>query len=876
MAQYQSIKAAYPDCLLFFRMGDFYELFFEDAALAAKALDIALTRRGKQGNEPIPMCGVPVHAGENYLARLIRQGYRVAICEQLEDPVTRKSGKGPLKRDVVRIVTPGTLTEEGLLEGSRYNFLLSLCNQAGAPGKGDAAEVGIAFVDISTGDFFIEVQQKQNLSATLARLHPGEILLPERLLSDPALFELWGEWKKKLTPLPESRFNPDNGRARLSQFYQVNTLSAFGSFTVPEIAAAGVLMDYIALTQKDKMPRLSRPKRLQTGDFLGLDAFTRRNLELTQTLAGEREGSLLHILDQTVTAAGSRLLFLRLCAPLARLESIQDRLQTVDLFLTHEPLRVGIRKTLKALPDLERSLSRLNMGRGSPRDLAALRDGLALTPSFQNFFKGIKGDLLSLELQKCLQHLGDHGSLVENLHQALREDLPLLTRDGGFIKPGYDATFDELCQLRDEGEGLIQNLEQHYKIQTEISSLKIRHNTLVGYAIEVNQAQAHKVPETFIHRQSLANTIRYTTPELIELEQRLSTATEQALSRELRLFEDLVEQVQCGAEAIIRTAKAMAILDVSTALAFLAHSHHYCLPQLDHSTALSIQGGRHPVVEGMLMQRQDTAFVPNTCILEGAQQFWILTGPNMAGKSTFLRQNALIVLMAQMGSFVPATAAHIGIVDRIFSRVGAADDLARGQSTFMVEMVETATILHQATAQSLVILDEIGRGTATFDGLALAWACVEYLCDKVQCRTLFATHYHELTPLEKQLPAVACHTFRVKEWEGKVIFLHEVMPGVADRSYGIHVAQLAGLPASVVARADILLAQFEKEKPAAFLREGNLPYGLLQPFSHTSSQPRTASPVEARLKTVDVDTLSPKEALDLVYTLKGLARAEGE
>lgn len=872
MAQYQSIKAAYPDCLLFFRMGDFYELFFEDATLAAKALDIALTRRGKQDNEPIPMCGVPVHAGENYLARLIRQGYRVAICEQLEDPATRKSGKGPLKRDVVRIVTPGTLTEDGLLEGGKHNFLVSLCDQKGERGQEDT--IGLAFVDISTGDFFIEVQQKQTLSAALARFHPGEILLPERLLKDPSLYELWREWKKALTPLPNSRFNPDNGKARLAGFYQVNTLSAFGTFTIPEIAAAGVLLDYLSLTQKESMPRLSRPKPLQAGDFLGLDAFTRRSLELTQTLSGEREGSLLQVMDQTVTAAGSRLLFLRLCTPLTRVERIQDRLRTVDFFVTREPLRAGLRQLLKALPDLERALSRLSIGRGGPRDLAALRDGLALIPACRHFFKGISQEACSLELQKCLQHLGDHTALVETLQQALKEELPLLTREGGFLKPGYDPDFDTLCQLRDEGRGLMETLEQQYKAQTQISSLKIRHNTLAGYTLEVSQAQAHKVPDAFIHRQSLANAIRYTTAELMALEQRLSTAADQALATELHLFEGLVAVIRQHAEAIALTAKALAILDVSTALAFLAHSRGYCCPQIDRSTAFSIQGGRHPVVEVMLAQRQETPFVTNTCILEGEQQFWILTGPNMAGKSTFLRQNALITLMAQMGSFVPAVSAHIGVVDRIFSRVGAADDLARGQSTFMVEMVETAAILHQATAQSLVILDEIGRGTATFDGLSLAWACVEYLCEKIQCRTLFATHYHELTPLQKQLPMVACHTFRVKEWEGKVIFLHEVMPGTADRSYGLHVAQLAGVPPQVVARAEVLLAAFEGVEKA------NIPSpvvgeGAPQERVRGENSRKTLIAVESHLNTLDVDALSPREALDVLYTLKRLATAGG-
>jgi DNA mismatch repair protein MutS len=857
MQQYQQIKQEHPDCLLFFQMGDFYELFFEDAVIASKALDIALTKRGQQEGEGIPMCGVPLHAGEAYLARLMRQGYRVAICEQLESPTNRGPGKGPLRRDVVRIVTSGTLTEEALLDAKHHQFLASLVWDK------KSQTVGLAYVDISTGDFFLESHAVKLLSSALARLNPKEILVAESWLQEPDFFELWGEWKKQLTPLPASRFNVENGEKRLQSFYHVDTLASFGAFTRQELAAGGTLLDYLTLTQKQQMPALAKPHKRAAEGFLEIDRFTRRNLELTQTLSGERQGSLLALLDQTVTSAGSRLLAMRLASPLTTVETIEARLESVTFFAQRPEVLEALRQRLKQCPDLERALSRLLVGRGSPRDLAALKEGLLLLPLIRQGLAPFEAELGSPELKQCLAQLPQTDELGHLLEQALKAELPLLARDGGFIASGYDAAFDELCRLRDAGYQLVQELQQAYSAQTEINTLKIKSHTVWGYVIEVSQAQATKIPPEFIHRQSLANAIRYTTPELVQLEQRLKTAADQALSCELSLFQRLVEQVRLAAEDIRQMARALAVLDVSSALAHVAQRYGYVRPVVDTSTAFSIERGRHPVVEAFLKDKQ-TAFVANDCSLTQGEAIWLLTGPNMAGKSTFLRQNALILLMAQMGSFVPADAARLGVVDRLFSRIGAADDLARGQSTFMVEMVETAVILNQATARSFVILDELGRGTSTYDGLSLAWASIEYLHDQVRCRTLFATHYHELTALEKDLPLLRCYTLSLKEWEGDVLFLHNILPGKADRSYGIHVAKRAGVPQPVWVRATQLLQTLEEGQQPISLEKRAPPALPLQPMLPRSS------PLEAAMRDLDPDALSPKEALEMLYTLKHL------
>lgn len=787
------------------------------------------------------MCGVPAHAGEQYLARLIRQGHRVAICEQTEAAAGRKT-KGPLARDVIRVVTPGTLTEEQLLEAGQNNFLTAL-----VPTK--EGLIGLASIDISTGDCFAESTSLALLETVLARLRPGEILLPEGFLQTPVLYELFQDLKKRLTPLPSSRFDAQNGLERLKEVYGVESLEAFGDFKTAEIAACGALVDYVRLTQKRDLPSLKPPVRLKERGRLELDAATRRNLELHASLSGEKRGSLLSVIDHTKTPMGARLLSHHLAAPLNDLEELQKRLDGVTFLYDNLALTKALQAVLACCPDLERPLSRLSWGRGGPRDLAALHRGLALLPDIHKIFQN------PTSLAAYLSQLGEYPDLTTTLTQALKDELPPTINDGGFIRAGYHPPLDELLALREDSKGALQALQQQYVTETGVTSLKIKHNNIVGYHIEITSLHKDKLGPGFIHRQTMANAMRFTTPALIELEKKIVGAVEQALSLEISLFQDLVEKVLVHTSAIIETSQALAALDVSASHAHLAHERHYTKPLLDESLAFEIEGGRHPVVEALLPQ--GTPFIPNTCALTG---LWLLTGPNMAGKSTFLRQNALIALMAHMGMYVPATRAHIGLIDRIFSRVGASDDLARGRSTFMVEMTETAVILNQATPRSFVILDEIGRGTATFDGLSIAWACVEYLVHAVQARALFATHYHELTTLEKSLPQVHCYTVKVREWEDKIIFLHEIAKGTADKSYGIHVGKLAGLPPTVVKRAEEVLATLETTAAKPKLSAHPLPL-------FTESY-RVPSPLEKMLSDLDPDTLTPKEALETLYALK--------
>ncbi|MGO1080397.1 DNA mismatch repair protein MutS [Inquilinus sp. CA228] len=873
MAQYLEAKAAHPDCLLFFRMGDFYEMFFDDAVKAAAALDIALTKRGQHQGEDIPMAGVPAHSHEAYLARLIRQGFRVALCDQTESPedARKRSGKTLVRREVVRIVTPGTVTEDGLLEPRAANHLVALADVAGT--------LAIAAVDISSGELVTEPTAPDRLGAALARFDPSEILLPERVLQNPELFELLGDWKMRLTPQPSARFDSENGRRRLQDLFRVGTLDAFGSFERAEVAAAGALVDYIQLTQK-ALPRLSPPRRLPRGAVMEIDVATRRNLELTRTLSGDRRGSLLAAIDRTVTGPGARLLAGHLAAPLTDPEAVAERLDAVQALVEDGRLRDDLRTLLRACPDAERALTRLGLGRGGPRDLAAIRDALRQGGALRERL-GAPRFLLELPplLSRAAAELGEHDALVDRLARALAEELPLLIRDGGFIAAGYLPELDEVRTLRDESRRLIAALQQRYVDETRISTLRIRHNNVIGYHIEVSANQADKLLQpphvgTFIHRQTMASAMRFTTVELGTLERSIGEAADKALALELRLFADLVGEVGGRAEAISGAVRALAGFDVAASQAELAVERRYCRPKVTGDTGFRIKGGRHPVVEIALAEAQGGPFVGNDCDLSEDRRLWLLTGPNMAGKSTFLRQNALIAVLAQMGGFVPAEEAEIGVVDRLFSRVGAADDLARGHSTFMVEMVETAAILNQAGPRALVILDEIGRGTATFDGLSIAWACVEHLHETTRCRALFATHYHELTALQARLPRLACHTMRVKEWQGDIVFLHEVAPGTADRSYGIHVARLAGLPAAVVGRAQEVLEALEvgKEGRSVARLVDDLPL-----FSAAAARPAAApaapagpSELETALSALDPDAMTPREALERLYALKAL------
>ena len=861
MAQYLEIKRAHPDCLLFYRMGDFYELFFDDAAKAARALDITLTKRGKHDGDDIPMCGVPVHAADAYLARLIRQGFRVAVCEQMEDPAEAKKrgSKSPVKRAVIRIVTPGTLTEDNLLDARRNNYLAALAEAQG--------ELALAWLDLSTGDFALQTVAVRDLAAALARLAPGEILLPERLVQRPALFELLGDWKSALTPLPNSRFDSDNGRKRLETLYGVAALDAFGAFARAEIAAAGALVDYVDLTQQGKLPALAPPRQVASGAFMAIDPATRRNLELTETLTGERKGSLLAALDRTATGAGARLLAGHLAAPLTDRSAIEARLDAVAFFHADERRRDDTRAILRRCGDMARAMARLALGRGGPRDLVTLRDTLGESAALRARLAGEATALIT----GAVRDLGEHATFVGRLARALAAELPLVARDGGFIAAGYNAELDALRQLRDDGKRLIVELQARYAGETGIASLKIRFNNVLGYHIDVTPAQAGRLGPQYIHRQTLASSMRYATTELAELESKIASAADKALALELKLFGDLVGEACARAEMIQRAAAALAALDVAASHAQLAAERDYCRPAITGGTDFAVAGGRHPVVE-LALKTAGKPFVANDCDLQTSQRLWLLTGPNMAGKSTFLRQNALIAVMAQMGAYVPAAATTLGVVDRLFSRVGAADDLARGRSTFMVEMVETAAILNQATAHSLVILDEIGRGTATFDGLSIAWATLEQLHDVNRCRALFATHYHELTALASKLGELSCRTMRVKEWQGEVVFLHEVTAGAADRSYGIHVAKLAGLPPAVIARAEAVLATLETGEQRGQLAKlaDDLPlFTAAAPAKPAATTPLALDALLARLRP---DELSPKEALEFLYKLKGLMK----
>jgi DNA mismatch repair protein MutS len=723
---------------------------------------------------------------------------------------------------------------------------------------------------LSTGAFVLAPTSEPALPGELARLMPGEILLPERLLARPALYDIMAEWKPALTPLPDARFESDAARRRLQSFYGVGALDGFGNFSRAEIAAAGALVDYVGLTQQGKPPYLEPPRRMTPGSVMQIDAATRRNLELVAAASGERRGSLLATVDRTLTAAGARLLADHLAAPLTQPLAIAARLDAIGWFVDAPEIRTGLRQLLRHCPDIERALTRLSLGRGGPRDLAALRYSLGETAALRDLLAELGLVPLPELLAAARRGLGEHGVLVDRLGRALAEELPLFARDGGFVAAGYSGELDELRRLRDESRRMIAVLQARYAAETSIGALRIRHNNVIGYYIEVSASHAGKLGPQFIHRQTMAGAQRYTTAELAELQTRIASAAERALALELRLYDDLVSEVMARRSEIAEAAAALAVLDVAAASAERAIEGGWVRPVVEKGAAFDISGGRHPTVEAGLAAAGGGSFVANDCVL-GEKRIWLVTGPNMAGKSTFLRQNALIAILAQIGSYVPARAARIGVVDRLFSRVGAADDLARGRSTFMVEMVETAAILNQAGPSSFVILDEIGRGTATFDGLSIAWATIEHLHMVNRCRTLFATHYHELTALAAKLPALACHTMRVKEWKGDVIFLHEVGPGTADRSYGIHVARLAGLPKPVTARAEEVLNILEKGEQAGALARlaDDLPL-----FSAARRRPEPAPPpqslAETLIRDIRPDELTPRAALDLLYRLKGL------
>ena len=835
MEQYLRIKQQHSGALLFYRMGDFYELFFDDAVTAAAALDIALTKRGKHSGADIPMCGVPVHSAETYLSRLIRKGFRVVVCEQTGEPPKQRGAKSVMNRKVERVITPGTLTEDTLLDARSHNFLVALAYDG-------AQQCGLAWADVSTGLFCTRLLPADELAMELARLAPGELLVPESALALDAVKTLEAENPGALTPLHERDFDARTGAQRLLRLLGIVSLEPVGDYQPLELAACGALVGYVESTQVGRLPSLEAPRRQTRQSVMAIDPATRRNLELTQSISGERKHSLLGTIDRTVTAPGARLLKEWLAAPLLDPDAINHRLDAVDCLRAVAGLRARLRDLLRQTPDMARALGRLSLERGGPRDLGALRDGLRGAHRLRERLDETAADAgLPDALRQAAADIGSDGAdLEQHLRRALVAEPPPSLKDGGMVAHGYAAALDDTRQMRDDSRKIVAAMQKRYARETGIANLKIRHNNILGYHIDVSATHADRLMQeplkhTYIHRQTMASNVRFTTSELSELDARIQHAKDNAIEQEQQIFNQLREQALDMSAPLKRIAAAVARLDVLLAFGERADSDGHVRPQVDSSLVFDIRGGRHPVVEAAL---GDTPFVANDCALNlpaqdaengnggnGADEaetaglqapdkrVWLLTGPNMAGKSTFLRQNALIAILAQLGCFVPAQSARIGAVDRIFSRVGAADDLARGRSTFLAEMLETAAILHQATPRSLVILDEIGRGTATFDGLAIAWAVLEHLHNSNQCRALFATHYHELAALQATLPALAAVHMRARQWRDDIVFLHEVAPGTADASYGLQVAKLAGIPAAVVARAQERLDHFEAARP---------------------------------------------------------------
>ena len=873
MAQYLAAKADHPDALLFFRMGDFYELFFDDAVKAAGAVGIALTKRGNHDGEPIPMAGVPWHQAENYLSKLIRAGHKVAVCEQLEDPAEAKKrgGKSIVQRGVVRVVTPGTLTEEGLLDARAANRLAAIAfNRDGA---------AIAWADVSTGAFETRALKHNEAEEEIAALSPAELLVTDADVQH--VNEAARITGAALTVRPAVKADAKSAARRIKAAFEVAALDAFGDFTNVELSAMGLLLDYIELTQAGAAPRLMPPRRNSERAFMAIDAATRAALEIERSVRGGREGSLLACVDRTVTSAGGRMLAERMSRPLTDVAAINARHDAVQFFLDSRDRREGVRRELRAAGDLARALTRLALGRGGPRDLASLRDGLNAGDRVSARCLGVTGEAPAEIGRACaalsLSAHAESAALAQTLSRALAADLPLLARDGGFIAAGYDAALDETRALRDDSRKVIAALQASYAEETGIAGLKLKHNNVLGYHIDATskQAEALMAPPLnarFIHRQTNAGSMRFTTTELAELDAKISRAGEAALARELALFKDFAARAAVLEGPIRAAAEALAALDVAAGSAEWAEEADATRPEIDETSALLAEGARHPVVEEGV-RRDGNGFTPNDARLDAegrsGPRLMIVTGPNMAGKSTYLRQIALLAVLAQAGAYVPARKLRLGIVDRVFARVGASDDLARGRSTFMTEMVETAAILNQAGSRALVVLDEIGRGTATFDGLAIAWAVAEHLHEANKCRAVFATHYHELTRLADKLEGGANAHLRAKEWKGDLVFLHEVAPGPADRSYGIQVAKLAGLPKSAVERARAVLQKLEASGGSARVEiVDELPL-----FAQVMEE-HAPSALEAALNDINPDHLSPKEALELLYKLKAAAQQD--
>jgi DNA mismatch repair protein MutS len=830
--QYLDIKKEHPNTILFFRLGDFYETFDEDAEITARELDIVLTSRPVGKGVRAPLAGIPYHAVENYLARLIEKGYHVAICEQVgETPV-----KGLFPRKVVRVVTPGTVTEPGLLPGDSNNYLASIIR--------DEKSAAVAYVDITTGEFAVTELPLEALRAELTRLHPAEILIPDNQNLNDGM-------QGHQTSYPAWRFEPGKCTEALLIHFRTSTLDGFGlkPHSLP-VRAAGVILQYLKETQPDALTLLTGLRSYSLNEFMTLDAPTRRNLELDETLHGERKGSLLGTLDQTVTPMGKRLIHQWVSQPLLSVERIERRQNGVQYFFEDGMKRTELRAALKPLADLERLVNRVLANQAQPRDLLAMRDTLARIPGIVSVLGDRKeGDpvLPKIEL------MSDELTLLEN---AIDDDSPSTLQNTGVIHAGYSQELDSVIEASRHAREWIANLESVERQRTGLKTLKVGYNKVFGYYIEISRGAAEKAPDNYIRKQTLVNAERFITPEMKEYETLVLNAEDRIREIELRLFKEICATLSKSAYKLLKVARGLAQVDVLSALAETAALGNYVRPVVHAGSELEIQEGRHPVVEQSLHGER---YIPNDVIFEKGETVRVITGPNMSGKSTFLRQAALIVLMAQMGSFVPAGAAHIGLIDRIFTRIGAQDEIHAGQSTFMVEMIETANILHHATPRSLLILDEIGRGTSTYDGVSIAWAVIEHIHNHphLRAKTLFATHYHELTQLAELLPGVRNYNVAVSEADGKVVFLHKIVPGGADRSYGIHVAQLAGLPSPVIQRANEIMAELEKTTGRAVKID---PHAAQQIMLFPES-----SPLLDELKSVDVNSLSPIEALNKLF-----------
>jgi DNA mismatch repair protein MutS len=866
MKQYLEIKFANFDCLLLFRMGDFYELFYEDAITASRILGIALTKRGRNGEEEIAMCGVPHHALENYLNKLLEDGFKVAICDQLETPeeAKKRSGyKAVVKRDIVRIITPGTIIEESLLDSKEPHYLASVVINKNL--------ASICYVDLSTSEISVIKVMENEIINELARIKPREILLGESFRSSPLAISITSGLNLRISYQVDSFFAEPKSLKNILNFYSIKALNAIGDLGTEQICAIGSILEYLSITQKERMPKLPKPKILNYHKFMNIDAATRRNLELNIAPGGGNRGSVFYSIDHTISKAGSRLLYSYLGAPLTDIEKINQRLEVTDFFYKNMDLTNSIRAALKKTGDLERCLARLGMGRSTPYDLLGIKQIIETAELIRADFVQKAGINLPSLIEKLIKPLLGHDNVHDIIGQSIKEDALNNLANGGIIKHDFHPKIKELHDLIDNGRDHIERLKDRYRSETGIDSLKITHNNVIGLFIDITSRHSEKITDPkFIHRQTTANSVRYTSLELQELESKMVGAKVQVIAFEKEIYDQICQQVLANHELLCKLAQSLARLDVFCNFAHLADEKEYVRPLITDDTRFEIIEGRHPVVEDSLKKNHE-AFISNDCTLLGNDRIWLITGPNMAGKSTFLRQNAIIAILAHIGCFVPAKKAGIGVIDKIFSRIGSGDDLTKGQSTFMVEMLETSAILAQGTPKSLIILDEVGRGTSTYDGVAIAWSVLEHIHDKLKSRCLFATHYHELTAMEDILPALRNYTIAIDENNGKILFLHKIIKGAADRSYGVHVADLAGLPKSVIRRASELLKKFEKDSTTSNKK-------IMQGESHNLNlfdiQPTLISNESGKLleafKEIDPDKLTPREALDALYKLKEL------